>query len=207
VRAEQRERQIVAGAINFFAERGFSGQTRELARELGITQPLLYRYFPSKQALIERVHEELFVRRWDSAWEALLANRALPLGERLETFYQAFCEKIFSREWVRMFVYAGLGHLPYNAQVLENVERQALRRIAVELRAHLDAPAVAANRITDLELEHAWQLHGAAFYWHVRRHVYGLPARGTLAEAIALMVDNYIAGGPAVLRRALDSAR
>ncbi len=205
MRAEERERQIVAGAISFFAERGFSGQTRELARELGITQPLLYRYFPSKQALIERVHQELFVRRWDAAWEALLADRRLPLRERLERFYAGFCERIFSREWVRMFVYAGLGHLAYNAQVLENIERQALRRVAVELRAHLGAPEVAPERVTDLELEHAWQLHGAAFYWHVRRHVYGLAARQPLPEAIALMVESYLAGGTAVMRRALPT--
>ena len=42
---EQRERQIVDGAIRFFAEVGFEGQTRELAKRLGITIPpsILYR--------------------------------------------------------------------------------------------------------------------------------------------------------------------
>ena len=42
----ERERLIVAGAVRYFAEVGFGGQTRELSRRLGITQPLLYRYFP-----------------------------------------------------------------------------------------------------------------------------------------------------------------
>ena len=42
---EDREQQILEGAVKFFAEKGFSGQTRELALQLGITQPLLYRYY------------------------------------------------------------------------------------------------------------------------------------------------------------------
>ena len=40
-----REKQILEGAISFFSEVGFTGQTRELSRRLGITQPLLYRYY------------------------------------------------------------------------------------------------------------------------------------------------------------------
>ncbi len=54
---------IVREAVSFFAEHGFEGQTRELARRLGITQPLLYRYFPDKAALIDRVYREVFLDR------------------------------------------------------------------------------------------------------------------------------------------------
>ena len=64
----ERERLIVNEAIRFFAEAGFAGQTRELSRRLGITQPLLYRYFPSKRALLERVYQEVFLGRWDPTW-------------------------------------------------------------------------------------------------------------------------------------------
>ncbi len=55
----EREQQILDEAISFFAEVGLSGQTRELAQRLGVTQPLIYRYFPTKQDLIERVFEEV----------------------------------------------------------------------------------------------------------------------------------------------------
>jgi AcrR family transcriptional regulator len=44
---DTREQLIVKEAVRFFAEFGFGGRTRELARRLGVTQPLLYRYFPS----------------------------------------------------------------------------------------------------------------------------------------------------------------
>ena len=52
---EERERRIVQEAIRFFAEAGFGGDTRELAKRVNVTHPLLFRYFPSKDALIERV--------------------------------------------------------------------------------------------------------------------------------------------------------
>ena len=44
----EREREIVRGAISFFAQVGFEGGTRELAERLGVTQPLLYRVFPEQ---------------------------------------------------------------------------------------------------------------------------------------------------------------
>ncbi len=63
--AADREQEILAGAIRYFAEVGFNGQTRQLAERLGITQPMLYRYFPTKQDLIERVFKEVFLKRID----------------------------------------------------------------------------------------------------------------------------------------------
>nr|WP_244212305.1 TetR/AcrR family transcriptional regulator [Paraburkholderia hospita] len=45
---EVRERQIVLKAVDHFATHGFSGSTRELARQLGVTPPLLSQYSPSK---------------------------------------------------------------------------------------------------------------------------------------------------------------
>ena len=64
MRAADRERAILDEAIRFFAERGFEGQTRELAKRLGITHSAIYRHFPSKEALIERVYQEVYLSRW-----------------------------------------------------------------------------------------------------------------------------------------------
>ena len=57
MRAAERERFIVDEAVRFFAEHGFGGQTREFAKRMGITHSAIYRHFPSKEALIERVYE------------------------------------------------------------------------------------------------------------------------------------------------------
>src|SRR5216683_1639838 len=76
---EKREREIVEGAVQFFAELGFEGGLRELAQRLGITHQNLFRYFPSKEALIERVYEEVYLGRWQPEWEELLHDSTQPL--------------------------------------------------------------------------------------------------------------------------------
>src|SRR3954453_5340305 len=68
MRAADRERAILDEAIRFFAERGFEGQTRELAKRLGITHSAIYRHFPSKEAWIERVYKEFYLTRWSPVW-------------------------------------------------------------------------------------------------------------------------------------------
>src|ERR1700754_1208762 len=83
MRAADRERAIVDEAIRFFAERGFEGQTRELAKRMGITHSAIYRHFPSKEALIERVYEEVYLSRWSSSWGPLIRDRNLSLQARL----------------------------------------------------------------------------------------------------------------------------
>ncbi|WP_270933594.1 TetR/AcrR family transcriptional regulator [Falsiroseomonas oryzae] len=203
LKREDRERQILDGAIRFFSEHGFGGQTRELARQLGVTQPLLYLYFPSKQALIERVYQELFLTRWRPEWEVLVADRSLPLRVRMTRFYAEFQETIFSREWVRMFVYAGLDGVDYNRRTLERLEARIFRRVCVELRLAAGYPEVAPETVSPAELEYVWQLHGRLFYWNLRRHVYGLPDRAAAEEVIEMMMDDLLAGSALVLARLL----
>jgi AcrR family transcriptional regulator len=74
-----REKSIVAAATAFFAEHGLGGQTRELAAALRITQPLLYRYFSSKDALIEGVYQEVFVGSWIRSGRNWLRTAGFPL--------------------------------------------------------------------------------------------------------------------------------
>src|SRR3982751_202114 len=90
LRPDERERLIVAEAVKFFAEVGFEGHTRDLARRLNITQPLLYRYFPSKDALIDRVYQEVYLTRWKPSWEALIEDRTQPLEQRLIAYYRDY---------------------------------------------------------------------------------------------------------------------
>src|SRR5258708_34703088 len=90
----ERERLIVEGAVKFFAEVGFGGDTRQLAKRLGITHPLLFRYFRNKDALIERVYETVFLGSWNTYWEVQLANLAIPLRERMLTVYKSLAASI-----------------------------------------------------------------------------------------------------------------
>jgi AcrR family transcriptional regulator len=59
--------RLYATAIRMISERGYEATTlREIAKEAGVSVGLLYRYFPSKQAVIIALYEELsadFARR------------------------------------------------------------------------------------------------------------------------------------------------
>jgi len=55
-KGEQRRAQILATALEVFTEGGFHGSsTREIARRVGVTEPTLFHYFGSKQALLAAV--------------------------------------------------------------------------------------------------------------------------------------------------------
>lgn len=56
LRAAERKRKIIQAAIERFSTHGFGGTTtRELARQAGISEALLFRHFPNKRKLYEAI--------------------------------------------------------------------------------------------------------------------------------------------------------
>jgi AcrR family transcriptional regulator len=200
--SEERERRIAHEAVRFFAERGFEGQTRELAKRIGITQPLLYRYFPSKEALIERVYQEVFVGRWNPHWEEWLDDRSQPLEWRLVRFYQDYAQTILGYEWVRLFMFSGLRGLDINARYIKLLRVRIFARVIAEIRFAYGRPSLDEVPIMEAEVEMVWGLHAAIFYLGVRRWIYGLPIPINIDGAIAEKVAALLGGAPAVFAMA-----
>jgi len=195
-----REQMIVQGAVRFFAEQGFEGQTRELARRLGITQPLLYRYFPDKAALIDRVYREVFLDRWNPQWPAWIADPSRPLSERLIRFYQDYARVILNYEWVRLFMYSGLrGVENITKRYAEVVFTRIYPSVIGEVRAARGHPLLAEVPMTDAETEHLWALHAAIFYLGIRRWILGLPFPADQNAAVAALVVAFLDGAPRVM--------
>jgi AcrR family transcriptional regulator len=192
---QARERMIVDGAVRFFAETGFSGQTRELSRRLAITQPLLYRYFPSKKALIDRVYREVFLGNWDAGWEDRLTDRSRPLRERLVEFYTGYVRVLFTPEWIRLYMYSGLAGIDFNRRYIARVERLLLRRIGAELRHEFGTARRANAALKPEELEMIWQLHGGIFYYGVRRFIYHAGTHVDPQKMLQGAVDVFLAAG------------
>ena len=59
--AADRKEQIVTAAIRLFSEHGFESSTHDLAQSLGVTQPAIYKHFPTKDDLINAVYERVFL--------------------------------------------------------------------------------------------------------------------------------------------------
>ncbi len=187
---EERERLIVDGAVRFFAEHGMDGQMRELAKRLGVTHPLLYRYFPVKDALIERVYEEVYVNRWKAEWEELLHDHSQPLQARLTAFYLQYADVIDRSEWIRIFVFAGLRGVDICKRYLDLVKHRVIEPIARELRLHRGADA----QIDARDIEIAWGLHGQIVYLAIRQWVYGVSINGPRDPLIAAAVATTVKG-------------
>lgn len=134
-----RRAEIVQAAVDLFAETGFDGSTREVARRAGITQPLLYRYFPDKQSLIEAVYSRVFLETWDPAWDSLLQDRSRPVAERFQRFYEAYTGIVFQPVWLRLWYYALLRDAQVHAWYREVVQEQILKPLVRERRAEMGA--------------------------------------------------------------------
>lgn len=199
MRSEARRAQILEGAAEFFSEFGLTANTRDLSTHLGIKQPLLYRYFSSKQVLLDTIFEELFVKRWNPTWRLLIKDRTRPLNERIATFYDEFSKRLLTRQWVRLFVYSGLDGYPYNQRVFRKLMTDIFRPVGVELRKLHGLPEVATRQITSREVEMIWELHGVVFYHRMREEVYGVKPQITTEEVIANLLFYLEGAAPRVL--------
>jgi AcrR family transcriptional regulator len=201
LKREDRERQIVAEAVRYFADVGFSGDTRELARRLHITQPLLFRYFPSKEALIERAFQEVSTSRWNPFWEEMLADRSRPLEARLLAFYKDYSRIILTREWVRILLFSGLRGNVINRRYLRLVRERIYIPILAQLREHLGLPSLAKVPAKEMEIETIRVLNEKIFYYGVRKWVHGARVPEDIDAVIENDVVSFLKGGPAVIAR------
>jgi AcrR family transcriptional regulator len=187
---EEREKQIVEGAVQFFSEHGLEAQMRDLAKEIGITHPLLYHYFPTKQALIERVYEKVYLGRWKREWEQWVIEPGLPLEPRLTHFYRDYARTILTRDWVRILLLSGMKDSYIPKKYLALLRRRLFPLIIRETRAHLGRAS--EDKPGDAELEHLWGLHGGIFYIGVRVFVYGQAFPADLDRIIGDRVHAFI---------------
>lgn len=188
----ERRQDFVDKAVEFFAEVGFDGGTRELARRLGVTQPLLYRYFPTKADLIREVYDQVYVNRWNPEWDDLLTDRSQPLRKRLQVFYEAYTDAIFTREWIRIYLFSGLKGVEINKWYVTLVEDRILKRIVTEYRHEAGLKDVGEPSSAELEL--AWTLHGGIFYYGLRKHIYEIPVMENKNRIISNALDVFLEG-------------
>lgn len=183
---------ILEEAIQFFADEGFQGQTRALASRLGITHSVLYRYFPSKEALIDRVYKELYLRRWNPNWKHGLSDRKVAFGTRLREFYLSYTEAIFDAHWVRIFIYSGLRDVGITQKYYNHVRKNIIVTLCAELRAAGNLPSFEVVPIHPLEEELFWSLHGSIFFLAVRKFIYGVQVRSPPDKVVDVILSQFL---------------
>jgi AcrR family transcriptional regulator len=190
-----RRTQILAAAVKFFSEEGFDGSTHNFAKKIGITQPLIYRYFDSKEELIREVYNTVFEGRWKSEWEVMLRDRTKSIKIRLFEFYILYTEVVFARDWMRIYLFSGLRELDINRWWSSFVESRILSTICDELRRENGADSTMVRPPTPQEMELMWSFQGSLFYHAMRRDVYRSPVhmefRSFLLLAINVLTNSF----------------
>lgn len=201
----EREQRIAQGAVKYFAEVGFGGDTRELAQRLGVTQSLLYKYFPNKEALINRVFEEVYIGRWNPFWESIIKDRTISLEERLTQLYIEYAKESLTRDWVRIFMFSGLRGEDINRKYLDILRAKILEPIAIELRHELKLPSASKVPLKTAEIELIWSINARVFYFGQRQWIFDVPIQDDLDELIRLTIAHFMAGVVVVLPKLVNS--
>ncbi len=197
--ATERESHIVQEAVCFFSEVGFGGDTRELAKRLGVTQSLLYKYFPSKEALINRVYEEVYIGRWSPFWESVVRDRSITLTDRLTSLYIEYAKTALTRDWVRIYMFSGLRGEDINSKYLERLKERILKPIAKELRHEFNLPTAEEVPLTSKEIELVWSINARLFYFGQRQWIFDVPIEDKLEDLIRMTIEHFMAGAKVVL--------
>jgi AcrR family transcriptional regulator len=191
--ALQRREEFVTQAAEFFARAGFSGSTRALADELGVRQALLYRYFPSKDALVEAVFSRVFAERWGEDFASILSDREKPLEERLTAVYRAYAARDHGLA-LRLYVRAALDGHPVPQRRGAGVTDQIVAPLVEELRHEARLPDLARTPMLRNEREMVMMLHASIVFHGIREHIYRLPVAAERDEVIQLYCATFLAG-------------
>ena len=114
----------------------------------------------------------------------LLADRSQPLRTRLTVFYRDYTRAIFTYEWMRIFMFAGLAGERLNRRYLEHVRDLLLKPILAELQEVSGKPP---------DVEDIWNLHGSLVYLGIRKFIYQLPVPDDVGPVIDRAIDRFLA--------------
>lgn len=197
--ATDRKAQILAQAALFFSEHGFSAQTRALAAACGVAQRLLYRYFPSKSALISAVYEAEIAGPFKVVWLEYLEDRAVPIETRLNMFYGDYARAVLTRKWLRLFLFSSLEEAwlapPYIQSIIKRILLTIVHEVAREAEMRLPANEAVLHEI-------GWVLHGAVSHHAIRRHLYDASRDVAVDHVLAMTIASFVHGFPALVRSA-----
>ena len=152
------------------------GSSNSRARQADrITHSAIYRHFPSKEVLIKRVYEHVYLGARQQHWSHLIHDKSQMLEARLIRFYREYADQIFKFDWVRIFIFSGLKSFDINHRYLVLVMERIGRPALIEARQELRFALTSKSPISPREQELFWGLHGRIFYIAIRKFVYGTP--------------------------------
>jgi AcrR family transcriptional regulator len=157
LQAEDRRRQLLERGAELFARHSYDELSmRKIAREVGISKPLLYHYFPSKreffQATLAQAAEQLRARTEP--------DPSLPPLDQLRKSLEAFLELVDDNALAYRKLMQSVGSVPEVRELVEEVRTRTAERILEGL--YPDGPPPKARAAVHGWL---WFMDGACLNW------------------------------------------
>jgi hypothetical protein len=123
----------------------------------------------------------------------------------LQEFYSAYTKVIFTRKWLRIYLYSGLKGLDINRWYLSVVRDKVLVRIIKECRHEAGLPVQSKPSASEMEM--AWLFHSGIFYYGVRKYIYEAPVLVDKEQMISDALDAFLASFERIFGAASAAAR
>ncbi|MGQ9730565.1 MAG: TetR/AcrR family transcriptional regulator [Candidatus Zipacnadales bacterium] len=124
-----RKAAIMEAAIRVFAAHGFDGGTiRQIATEAGVSEGLIYRYFESKEALLDAVIRERSILPWLAQPESLPDD--LPVEQVLRALVQVALDRLAESADCAMIVWSQVATNRRIANIVGGMMREVTDRLA-----------------------------------------------------------------------------
>ena len=190
--AEERRALLLDTACQVFSRGSYRGvTTAEIAREAGITEPVLYRHFASKRDLYFACIDEAW-RQVRSVWDCALEEGASSSGDWIGTIQRAMHDAkeqriLLASLWVQALAEANED--PEIRRFLRRHLREVHDSLVTGIRQAQDAGLIHADRDPVAE---AWLIVGSAIL-------------GTIWQRLGVMSDDDVARIKAARRAWLSS--
>lgn len=141
--APERRAVIEHAAEALFAEQGYAATTiDDIVARAGVTKPMLYRHFESKQGLVMTLLEHHRDELAAAPLDALLALADRPFPVRLDAMLDAWFGYVELHPFVRLLLHDASGDREVAALVAELHDRQRAADVALlrEFVPHIPAP-------------------------------------------------------------------
>lgn len=136
--AEGRREQILEGAWNLFAEKGFRGTTtREISKRVGISEALMFKYFPTKADL----YRAIIQKRMHGSEEMIFPKEAIQSQNDREVF-RAILSYLLRKNtadptFMRLLLYSALEGHDLSRMFFENNAMDHTRMLARYIRRRI----------------------------------------------------------------------
>ena len=191
--ARGRREQILEGAMSIFAAKGFRGATtREIARRLNISEALMFKYFPSKEAL----YRAIICKRTDGSEEMFFPKEAVEAKDDRQVF-RSIASYIIRKNtedptFMRLILFSALEGHDLSRMFFENHAMEKSRLLSAYIRQRIKEKAF--KKVSPMLAARAFI--GMTVNYVMSQEIYGMKyfSRFSRKKAVDTLVDTFLTG-------------